>query len=193
MSASLEQLALEFKDEDVRRVYVRDLVNASIAAQIKVLREQRGLTQAELAERAAMKQPRISLLENVNYDAWSLKTLWKLAEVFDVALTLRFESFGQKLLDADAFSTDSLSVPSFSEDPFVAYLLTLKTTVTNTDDPLSSISQQASSLPMPVVAEATMSDYPGLAADSSRMIQTEKPVTETRYVATQLATLEEAA
>ena len=55
-----------------------------------------------------MKQERISLLENVNYSSWSIKTLSKLAKALDVAITVSFESFGTRIRDMDSFSRKSL-------------------------------------------------------------------------------------
>jgi len=51
-----------FQDKDYRHGYVDEFLNASIATQIKVLREQRGWTQKELADYAGMMQPRISAI-----------------------------------------------------------------------------------------------------------------------------------
>jgi transcriptional regulator with XRE-family HTH domain len=117
MSGLLRRLIDDFKDKVVRDVYCDEFLNAAIATQIKVLREQRGLTQVQLAELSGMKQSRIATMEDVNYSSWTLSTLRKLAKAFDVALTLRFESFGEKLREIDSFSRRTLERPSFAEDP----------------------------------------------------------------------------
>lgn len=52
-------------------------------------------------------------MEQVDHDAWALKTLRKLARAFD----LRFESFGWLLDDAFSTSRETLERPSFEEDP----------------------------------------------------------------------------
>jgi hypothetical protein len=64
-----------------------------------------------------MKQSRISALENVSYDSWSIKTLRRLAEAFDLVLVVRFESFGKVIEDIESFERTRLEAPSFTEDP----------------------------------------------------------------------------
>ncbi|MBS0180160.1 MAG: helix-turn-helix transcriptional regulator [Nitrospira sp.] len=105
------------KSKEYRHGYADEFLNEYIATQIKVLREQRGWTQERLAEEAEMKQSRISVLENVNYSSWSLSTLKRLAEAFDVSLRVSYESFGSRLLEIDQFSRASLERFSFDEDP----------------------------------------------------------------------------
>lgn len=111
-------LKTAFKDKDYRHGYVDEFLNASIATQIKVLREQRGWGQKELGEQADMMQPRISVMENVNYSSWSIKILRKLAEAFDLTLRVSFESFGTRVEDIEKFSRKNLERCSFPEDPY---------------------------------------------------------------------------
>ena len=108
MSELKNKLKKEFKNKEYAHAYVNEFLNASIATQIKVLREQRGWDQKELALLTDMKQPRISLLENINYDMWSISTLKKLAEAFDVTLNVSFESFSKRIDDIEKFSRESL-------------------------------------------------------------------------------------
>jgi transcriptional regulator with XRE-family HTH domain len=117
MSELTNTLREEFKDKETRHVYCDEFLNSSIATQIKVLREQRGLTQRELAERAGMRQERISVLEDVNYSSWTINVLRRLAEAFDLTLTVKFESFGEKLFSIEDMSRETLEKPSFDEDP----------------------------------------------------------------------------
>jgi hypothetical protein len=65
-----------------------------------------------------MKQSMISRYENANYSSWSVNTLKKLAEAFDVCLDVKFRSFGELVTAVDGFSRESLEVPKFSDDPF---------------------------------------------------------------------------
>lgn len=102
------KLRERFKDAEYAHAYMETFVNAAIATQIKVLREQRGLTQGELAELTSMKQERISVLENVDYGAWNVKTLRRLAEAFDVVLTVSFETFNQAIEEVSEFSREAL-------------------------------------------------------------------------------------
>lgn len=116
MSNLALRLKKTFKDKEYRHGYVDEFLNASIATQIKVLREQRGWNQEELANRSGMLQPRISVLENVNYSSWSIASLRKLAEAFDVTLSVTFETFGKRLTDIVDFSRESLECVPFTQD-----------------------------------------------------------------------------
>ena len=113
-----EELIENKNDKEYRHGYANENLNATIATQIKVLREQREWKQEDLANVAGMKQPMISRYENVNYSSWSINTLKKLAEVFDVYLDVRFRSFRELVDLADHFGRDILQVPKFTEDPY---------------------------------------------------------------------------
>lgn len=108
MSELANELKEAYKDKEFAHASVQEFLNIYIATQIKVLREQRGWTQKELADKVGMKQSRISVLENVNYSRWSIATLEKLAEAFDVAIDFSFEGFTKKIYDIDNFSRESL-------------------------------------------------------------------------------------
>jgi transcriptional regulator with XRE-family HTH domain len=120
MSDLANSLKQGFKDRDYRHGYADEFLNSSIATQVKVLREQHGWSQKELAKLAQMRQPRISVLENVNYSSWSINILRKLAEAFDLTLCVSFESFGKRLADIERFSREALERFSFEDDPVFA-------------------------------------------------------------------------
>lgn len=111
------QVVKNLKNKEYRDAYTESFVSSSVAAQIKALREQRKWNQKELAERAGMKQPVVSRLENVNYSRWTTQTLLKLASAFDVALKVSFCSYGEQENAADSFSRVNLERPSFNDDP----------------------------------------------------------------------------
>jgi transcriptional regulator with XRE-family HTH domain len=106
-----------FRNRSYRRSYVEAFYNGRIAAQIRALRETRGLSQEALAAKIGTVQSGVSKLENVNYSGWSLKTLRRIARAFDVALQVRFVTYGEALADADDFSKDALVKPAFKDDP----------------------------------------------------------------------------
>lgn len=110
------RLAEEFSDKEYAHAYVEDHLNTRLAAQIKALREQRGWTQEELAQRASMRQERISALENVDYGSWTMSTLRKLARAFDVSLNVVFEPFSDTIRAVVSLSQDRLRVESREED-----------------------------------------------------------------------------
>lgn len=107
----------EFHDPDVREVYCEEFLNAKIATQIKVLREQRGWTQEQLAEHAQMKQERVAVLENINYESWTLNVLRRFAKAYDLTLDLEFKEFGEFLKGLDNFSREAFEKRSFQKDP----------------------------------------------------------------------------
>ena len=117
MRGSLENLKEQFSDEDYRYGYAESFLNSYVAAQIKILREQRELTQAQLAERIGTKQAGISRLENVNYTAWKVDTLTRLARALGVRLRISFEEFGSLPDDIDHFGRASLQKAAFEDDP----------------------------------------------------------------------------
>ena len=110
-----------FKSKEYRHAYADEFLNISIATQIKALREQeqRKWTQAELGNRVnpLMRQTRISVMENVNYSSWSINTLRKLAEAFDLRLRVSFESFGSLVEEIEQFDRKALQRDSFDTDP----------------------------------------------------------------------------
>lgn len=101
-----------------RHSFVSSQIGASVAAQIASTRVSRGWTQGELAKRAKMSQVRISVLEDPNYENFSIKTLKRLAEAFDTALILRFAPFSEMLEWLTTLPPEHLAVPRFEEDTF---------------------------------------------------------------------------
>jgi HTH-type transcriptional regulator/antitoxin HipB len=122
MSKSYDNLREDFilnRDEkEYRHAYAEESLDISVGTQIKVLREQRGWRQADLAREAEMPQPSVSRYENVNYSNWSINTLKKLARAFDVCLDVRFRSFGDLVTTVNEFSRATLEVPAFRDDTF---------------------------------------------------------------------------
>lgn len=117
MNKLTERLCKDFHDEETRDIYAEDFLNTYIATQIKVLREKKGWTQAELAERAGMGQERISVLEDVNHSSWTASVLKRIAKAFDMRLSIKIESFGSFLPEFENFNRESLLRPSFEDDP----------------------------------------------------------------------------
>jgi hypothetical protein len=64
-----------------------------------------------------MKQPRIPVLEDVNYSSWSISTLRRFAQAFDLRLRVSFEEFGTLINDYETLEQKSLERRSFDEDP----------------------------------------------------------------------------
>ncbi len=64
----------------------------NVSSQIYELREKRGYTQAELAQKAGTKQSNIARLEDSDYTGYSLKTLNRIANALGVELKISFEA-----------------------------------------------------------------------------------------------------
>jgi transcriptional regulator with XRE-family HTH domain len=116
MSELVERLAEEFRNPEYRHFYADECLNTMIATQIKVLREQRNMTQGQLAEDTGMRQPRIPLLEDANYSNWTINTLRRIARAFDVALSVHFESFSKVVQDFENMNRENLQRPDFAHD-----------------------------------------------------------------------------
>jgi|HubBroStandDraft_1064217.scaffolds.fasta_scaffold54381_3 transcriptional regulator with XRE-family HTH domain len=116
MSELVDKLRPEFQDEEYRHAYADECLSVMIATQIKVLREQREMTQGDLAEATGMKQPRIPLLEDSNYSNWTINTLKRFAKAFDVTLSVKFETFSRFIADFENLSRESLQRAKFADD-----------------------------------------------------------------------------
>lgn len=113
----LQRLRSDFEDPEYRHSYVEADLAARLATQIRRLREDRGWSQKELAQKAGTQQSAISKLEDPGYGRYSLSLLQKLATVFDVALDVTFVPFSTAAHKAVA-GQEELSVVSFAADTF---------------------------------------------------------------------------
>jgi transcriptional regulator with XRE-family HTH domain len=89
-------------------------VNTWLAFQIKSLREKRGWSQEQLGQKTGMAQARISLMENPDYSRYTLTTLRRIAHAFDVALDVRFKTFGHVIDSIVNLSPEDYQVASYS-------------------------------------------------------------------------------
>lgn len=116
MSELIDKLRPEFQDKEYRHAYAEECLNAMIAAQIKTLREQRDMTQKQLGIATGMGQPRIPLLEDASYQNWTVNTLKRFARAFDVALSVKFETFSHLVRDFEQMSRETLRRAAFPDD-----------------------------------------------------------------------------
>ena len=84
---------IDLTEKGQRHEYMVKRLRMLIAFQVRLLRIQRGWTQAQLAEKCGTKQPAIADIENWDKEFPLLSTLKKLAEVFDCGLIVRFEGW----------------------------------------------------------------------------------------------------
>jgi transcriptional regulator with XRE-family HTH domain len=110
-------LRIELRDPEYSEGYAESFLNAYVATQIKVIREQREMTQADLANKIGTTQAGISRIENINYSSWSIRTLTKLARAFSVRLRVSFEPYGTLPDEVVRFDRESLERVTREEDP----------------------------------------------------------------------------
>lgn len=112
MSSIKSRLIKEFRDKEYAHIYMDEHLIDRISTQIYQLRLQRGLTQQQLSELSGIAQERISLLESGDFSSITMKTLRKLANAFDVGISIKFESFAAMIDDFVDLSEANLRVES---------------------------------------------------------------------------------
>ncbi len=106
----------ELKNKEYREAFMEEIVGTSLAFQVRRLREARDWTQEHLATRTGKAQETISQWENPNYGKYSLTTLKQLAAAFDVALLVRFVSFGELADWVVDVAPERQTPPSYEEE-----------------------------------------------------------------------------
>ena len=103
----------ELRDKQYREAFVASQIGVGIPFQIRAIRQSREMTQPELARAAGMSQPRISEIENPGARNLNLQTLLRIAAAFDVALEVRFLSFGEFIDRVENIDPNSIEIDSF--------------------------------------------------------------------------------
>ncbi len=112
-----EGMRRNFADPEYRHAYADEQWKTRLSSQLYYLRIQRGWSKTELAERSGLSEATIMRLESGNFERWSSKTLKRLAEAFDLRLTVSFESFGTLIREMTKCAPRHLRRPSFDDDP----------------------------------------------------------------------------
>ncbi len=86
-----DRIKTESKNKEFKKYYEEEGVNVRIALEISKLRKKSHLTQKDLAKKLNVPQQAISRLERPDYAGYTLKTLVKLADVFNKKLLVRFK------------------------------------------------------------------------------------------------------
>jgi transcriptional regulator with XRE-family HTH domain len=110
------QLLQSFRDPEYRRLFVEERVRASVALQIRALRQQRDMTQAKLGEAIGMAQTWVSKLEDPEYGKMTVATLLRLAGAFDADIEIKFRPYSRTLDSLPAQGPDYFYVPTFDEE-----------------------------------------------------------------------------
>jgi transcriptional regulator with XRE-family HTH domain len=103
-----EALRHDLRQPEFSEGYAESFLDSFVATQLKVLREQNGWSQTQLAERMGKKQTVISRSERVNYSSWSISTLKQYARAFRLRLRVSFETYGSLIDEAANFSEENL-------------------------------------------------------------------------------------
>jgi transcriptional regulator with XRE-family HTH domain len=74
------------EDNSYRKRFFRRRTQDDIAMSIRSLREKRQMRQVDLAVESKMKQSAVSRIEQAEYSAWSLTTLFRIADALDARL-----------------------------------------------------------------------------------------------------------
>lgn len=113
----ISKLTEKLKDREYRKAFVASQINVGIPFQIRgLLKSHPGWTQATLAERAGMLQPRISGLMTPGKVRPNIETLRRIAEAFDCGLIVRFAPFSELARWSEEFDPDEFYVPEFAND-----------------------------------------------------------------------------
>lgn len=111
-----EQLLSLLEDKERRHHLASVVTKRTLAEQIREIRMARQWTQSDLAHATGKVQETISQLENPDYGSYTIKTLQRLAEAFDVTLTVRFDAFSELVDRMTELSPGDLAVPDYAHD-----------------------------------------------------------------------------
>jgi transcriptional regulator with XRE-family HTH domain len=115
-TSARQQLLQSFRDPEYRHLFVNERLRASVALQIRALRQMREMTQKSLGDAIGMAQTWVSILENPEYGKMTVATLLRLAEAFDTDLEIKFRPFSRTLDTIPTQGPDYFAVPSFQEE-----------------------------------------------------------------------------
>jgi len=99
-----------------RHAYLSEHVRRGIAYQIRALRNQRGWNQGAFSKNLGKPQSVVCRLEDPSYGKVTIQTLLEVANVYDVALQVRFVPYSAFLQQTRDISTESKKVLSFDDD-----------------------------------------------------------------------------
>lgn len=112
MSIKIENL----KKAGYRRSYLKYSLREAVSDQVRIIRESNNLTQAELAAAAGTTQSVVSRLENPDSANVNVSSLLKVADAFDVALSIEFCGFRKYIRYLQRVRSDVTEVRKFSEE-----------------------------------------------------------------------------
>lgn len=114
-----EKFFSKLRKKAYRDAYVAENTATMIATQVRYLREQRGWTQREFAERLGKPPSVVNRIEDPDYGKLSLQTLLEIAHTLDLGIIIRFVGFPEFLRRTRDVSPRALEADSFNEAQFV--------------------------------------------------------------------------
>lgn len=99
-----------------RHAYLAEHVRRGIAYQIRALRDQRKWKQGTFAKMLGKPQSVACRLEDPDYGKMTIQTLLEVANVFDVALEVRFVRYSSFIRNTRDVSVVSMRIPEFKDD-----------------------------------------------------------------------------
>jgi HTH-type transcriptional regulator / antitoxin HipB len=93
ITEKIESLWHKFQSREYREAYVDSRLDTSVAFQVAAMREDRGWTQSELAQKMDAQQPFISRIERG--DSITLNSIKRIAAAFGVAVEISFVPFSE--------------------------------------------------------------------------------------------------
>ena len=105
---SPDPMPIEWEDPEYRHAAMEATIENMIAWGVRINREDRGLTQAKLAEMTGTKQSAVSKLEDTEGGDVLLSTLTKTAHALDLALLVKFVDYAEFAAQTRDVRTESL-------------------------------------------------------------------------------------
>ena len=116
INSTIKAIWKKMKSKEYRDSFVSANISNTISAQIHTMRQVRGWTQSDLAARCDMRQPRISALEDPEFENVEITTLRRIASAFDVALIVQFVPFSEVARLSTTMTSTNFNVADFSSD-----------------------------------------------------------------------------
>lgn len=111
-----KKLLEKLQRKSYRHAYLAEHVRRGIAYQIRSLRDQRKWKQGTFANLLGKPQSVACRLEDPDYGKVTIQTLLEVANVFDVALEVRFVRYSTFICNTRDVSVVSMQVPEFKND-----------------------------------------------------------------------------
>jgi transcriptional regulator with XRE-family HTH domain len=111
-----KKLLEKLQKKSYRHAYLAEHVRRGIAYQIRALRDERKWKQGTFATLLGKPQSVVCRLEDPDYGKVTIQTLLEVANVFDVALEVRFATYSSFICNTRDVSIASMRVPEFKDD-----------------------------------------------------------------------------